>query len=282
MYTHCPHCDTFFRVTSEQLKSAEGSVRCGRCFGTFNALKHLVDEPPEKSKHEPSAPAPIKPEEPPVAETTTPETEPDKNETLIEEEIEITAPGAPAPEKKPTDLKRDHSQQLIESIQAQHSGKIGGGRGLLWSLASIPLLILLAGQYAYFNLDSLSQNTSLRPALNVVCSIAACDVPLLKAPQMVKLTQRDIRAHDTNKDVLVVKAMIQNNADFAQPFPLMQLLMQDITGHIMTGRRFAPEEYLADKSTNISAGIGPEQTHTILLELVDPGKEAVGFEFEFF
>ena len=282
MYTHCPHCDTFFRVTSNQLKSAEGNVRCGRCFGTFNALKHLVDEPPEKSKEAPNAPAPVKPQKPPAVEKTTPKTGAEKNENLIEEEIEITTPDTLVSEKNSTDLKRDHSQQLIESIQEQHSGKTGGTRGLLWSLASIPLLLLLAGQYAYFNLDSLSQNTSLRPALNIVCSIATCDVPLLKAPQMVKLTQRDIRIHDTNKDVLVVKAMIQNNADFAQPFPLMQLLMQDITGHLMTGRRFTPEEYLADKSTNISGGIDPEQTHAILLELVDPGKEAVGFEFEFF
>ena len=284
MYTHCPHCDTFFRVTSEQLKSAEGNVRCGRCFGTFNALKHLVDEPPEKTK-KPSPTPPVETEEAAATQSgkiATPQTSLDNQEVSIDEEIEITAPDVSLPETKPTDIKRDHSQQLIESIQEQQISSDGSGKRILWSLLSIPLLLLLAGQYAYFNLDSLSQNTQLRPALKVVCSIAACEVPLLKATHMVKLTERDIRAHDTNKDVLVVKAVIQNNADFAQPFPLMQLLLQDITGHIMTGRRFTPDEYLADKSINIAAGIGPKQSHAILLEMVDPGKEAVGFEFEFF
>ncbi len=273
MYTHCPHCDTFFRVTSEQLKSAQGNVRCGRCFGTFNALKHLVDEPPETSKN------------PSPTETTAPISSAvikEDEEKSAEQEIEITGPYEAKPEKESTDIKRDHSQQLIESIQEQQPGTSGGGKRMLWSLLSLPLVLLLAAQYAYFNLNSLSQNTQLRPALKALCSVAACEVPLLKATHLVKLTERDIRAHDKTKNVLVVKAVIHNNADFAQPFPLMQLMLQDITGHIMTGRRFTPNEYLADKSINISSGIGPQQSHHILLEMVDPGKEAVGFEFEFF
>ena len=45
MYTRCPHCLTFFVVAAEQLKAAHGSVRCGTCLESFDAIPHLSDSP---------------------------------------------------------------------------------------------------------------------------------------------------------------------------------------------------------------------------------------------
>lgn len=39
--TTCPHCNTPFRVISDQLKLRSGLVRCGSCNEVFNALEHL-------------------------------------------------------------------------------------------------------------------------------------------------------------------------------------------------------------------------------------------------
>lgn len=44
MLTRCPHCQTAFRVTSEQLKVRQGKVRCGSCREVFDALETLADE----------------------------------------------------------------------------------------------------------------------------------------------------------------------------------------------------------------------------------------------
>ncbi|MDI6746277.1 MAG: DUF3426 domain-containing protein [Rhodocyclaceae bacterium] len=44
MLTRCPHCETDFRVTPEQLKARQGQVRCGACRGVFNAIDNLADE----------------------------------------------------------------------------------------------------------------------------------------------------------------------------------------------------------------------------------------------
>ncbi|MDP3030981.1 MAG: DUF3426 domain-containing protein [Rhodocyclaceae bacterium] len=44
MLTRCPHCETDFRVTPEQLKVRQGQVRCGTCRGVFNAIDSLTDE----------------------------------------------------------------------------------------------------------------------------------------------------------------------------------------------------------------------------------------------
>ena len=46
MYTNCPECGTVFRINSNDLRVAEGYVRCGHCSATFNALGSLTDEPP--------------------------------------------------------------------------------------------------------------------------------------------------------------------------------------------------------------------------------------------
>ena len=266
MYTHCPHCDTYFRITSAQLKSANGDVRCGRCFGTFNAIKNLADEPP----------------------TTTESVQTKKPENIVssDEAIETAETASPAEAIVETnkddkqEIRHEHSQQLIEELQEHTAASQTNGKQLTWALLSLPLAALLILQYALFNLNQLSQNAQYRPVLASLCSLTGCQVPLLKSPQKIKLAQRDIRAHDKKNNVLVVKAMITNQADATQAFPMLQLSMQDITGHTMTGRRFLPSEYLVDNS-NIDAGIGAKQSHQILLELIDPGKEAVGFEFEF-
>lgn len=49
MTTQCPACSTKFRVTPQQLRAQNGSVRCGRCalvFDGFKTLATLPDAPP--------------------------------------------------------------------------------------------------------------------------------------------------------------------------------------------------------------------------------------------
>ncbi|MCU7843640.1 MAG: zinc-ribbon domain-containing protein [Candidatus Thiodiazotropha sp. (ex Monitilora ramsayi)] len=45
MLTQCPHCKTLFRIGPEQLKVADGKVRCNQCNQVFNALLRLHESP---------------------------------------------------------------------------------------------------------------------------------------------------------------------------------------------------------------------------------------------
>jgi predicted Zn finger-like uncharacterized protein len=45
MFTECPTCQTIFRLTAEDLRRAQGKVRCGECHAVFNALESLAEEP---------------------------------------------------------------------------------------------------------------------------------------------------------------------------------------------------------------------------------------------
>lgn len=63
LLTRCPHCDTRFRVTDEQLAVAKGKVRCGSCMDIFDAREHQIttesetaprtDQPQSDSQDEP-------------------------------------------------------------------------------------------------------------------------------------------------------------------------------------------------------------------------------------
>jgi len=41
VYTQCPHCQTLFRISAEQLKAAAGKAHCCRCDQVFSALDNL-------------------------------------------------------------------------------------------------------------------------------------------------------------------------------------------------------------------------------------------------
>ena len=61
MFTVCTHCNTRFKVSSAQLKAAQGQVRCGKCHEVFDAFWALDGEP--------SVPGPgTAPPQPPYAE----------------------------------------------------------------------------------------------------------------------------------------------------------------------------------------------------------------------
>lgn len=44
MRTRCPHCETVFRITPEQLRAKGGRVRCGHCQQLFNAFDHMQQD----------------------------------------------------------------------------------------------------------------------------------------------------------------------------------------------------------------------------------------------
>ncbi len=54
--TQCPHCDTVFQVSDEQLSVAEGRVRCGCCQGVFDAIAHPYEEDGENDAAAPREP----------------------------------------------------------------------------------------------------------------------------------------------------------------------------------------------------------------------------------
>ncbi len=58
MLTRCPNCQTLFRISENQLRSARGKTRCGQCFTIFEAQEAIVEEQGQKTRNPNVAPAP--------------------------------------------------------------------------------------------------------------------------------------------------------------------------------------------------------------------------------
>ncbi len=184
------------------------------------------------------------------------------------------------------DLLRDENTGLTPvSIEPRPSAVMpaasetgGGWKIAAWALANIALIAVLLGQYAYFNREELTQYPDLRPWLTPFCDVLGCDVPLLKDPSRISLANRVVQSHPGHEHALLIDATLVNEAAFTQAYPELELRFSDLDNQLVAGRRFRPAEYLPP-GTDIPKGMTPRQPVRFSLEIADPGKQAVSFQF---
>lgn len=145
-----------------------------------------------------------------------------------------------------------------------------------WSLGLVAALLLLAGQYLYFNFDTLARG-QMRPWLVQVCAVFSCEVPAQSDVARIRTGSLMVRSHPSHRGALAVDAIITNQAPFAQPYPVLQLQFSDLNGAPVAARQFGPDEYLAGELTG-SRLMPVQQPVHIALELVDPGPRAVNYQ----
>lgn len=149
-----------------------------------------------------------------------------------------------------------------------------------WTVGILLLLCALAVQFAYFMRDDLARHAALRPMLLQLCAYAGCEIPLLRAPEQIRMVARDIRRHQTARDALRVSLTFANDADFAQAYPTIQLRFFDMRDRVLAERRFTPEEYLP-QNIDMASGIPARGALQAVIEIGDPGADAVNFTFDF-
>lgn len=98
--------------------------------------------------------------------------------------------------------------------------------------------------------------------------------------ERLHLVSRDFHAHPTRPGVLVLSATFVNLASQAQPFPVLEVTLMDADHRLLAKREFSPAEYVLP-GTDPNAQLPPNVHTPILLEFVDPGEHAVGFELAF-
>lgn len=147
-----------------------------------------------------------------------------------------------------------------------------------WVVGTVLLMLLLALQVGYYSRDDLARDPTLRPWLIKLCQLTGCTLSQPYDISLIDIIGRDVRSHPTARKALIASTTLINNASFVQPYPLLTLVFSDITGTELARRRFTPREYLSS-DIDIAAGMAPDTPVRIELELVDPGKAAVNYEF---
>jgi len=173
----------------------------------------------------------------------------------------------------------DHAQaslisEALQPRQRTHRFPVG------WFILSLILALILTAQYAYFKRNELASHVQLRPWLQSFCQVMNCKLELLRNTSLIRIISREVRSHPSIANALQISLTIRNEAPFRQPWPTLQLAFSDINGHTIAQRSFPPADYLPEGSS-LADGMPSRQSVYTNLVLIDPGKNAVNFAFDF-
>lgn len=244
MFTRCPQCKTVHPLSAALLSYARGSVRCGQCGKSYDALSYLFDQWPAGQAYRPARSATAAP---PV---------------LGQSASNTTAPA------EITRADQDSAGQRINPYR------------WAWGLAMIVLVMLTIANAAWTFREPLMQQPRISAWLESNDWLQPEQQGMVRNPHQIQLTSRDLHSHPTRIGILVLSLTFVNLAQHRQPFPVLEVTLLDASNQWVARRRFQPFEYLRN-GADIESGLATDVFLPVLLELGDPGSQAVGFEIQF-
>lgn len=273
MYTQCPECLTVFSLDADMLAPAGGHVQCGHCEQVFDALGCLAAQLPPEPFTRLAAPVPAS--APPRLELAVYRPRPEPAAVVGADAVAV----APADDfgRLVFTPRFARGQRKARERPANTST---GERRWPWVLVCLALTGMLGAQLAWAQRNTLLADPVTGTWLRDACRTLGCRLPLVPAVGQLRLVARDVEAHPSVHGALMISATVRNEAPFAQPYPVVSLVLADAQGHRVAMRRLRPAEYL-DDSESLRAGMAPGATTALVLEVEDPGNKAVAFEFGF-
>ena len=302
--TRCPACEIAFHVTDDQLQLAAGKVRCGACLSIFDARSH-IESHLQDSQH---GNADNSDDQRLIHDDMAPDTlaedsdEPQPDTTATEPAMLPSPPSAPALDHKPA------AQESVIPLGCDNDGSVielGCDASSEQPLVTLPdstveespfstparprrrrpltvaacvlALLLLPIQYVYFHFEQLAGDPQHRHWLVATCKLIGCQVPPLTATEQITRTGLIVTSHPQQPQALLVEAVLENSAAFAQPFPTLLLKFDDLQGATVAQRHFQPHEYLFGELDGASQ-FPPNRPVRIRLELADPGPDAINYQ----
>ncbi len=263
MYTQCPECLTVYRIGAAEIAAARGSVRCAHCNALFDALPTLSEALPAEpidrlARHDEQSTAP-----------------------QLGLSVFRPSPGGQGalffdPDKRQRSAARAPATPQFTRARRRHKPR----RNAPWIIGSLLLVLVLGAQIGWIERASWMHDARVRPWLDAACGHIGCVLPLRRDSELLQLTSRDIRPHPSVAGALIISATLHNAADFAQPFPPVQVTLSDLDEKPIAMRRFQPADYVSDDETT-RKGLAPGANASIVFEVADPGRNSVAFEFSF-
>ncbi len=242
MFTRCPQCKTVHPLNAQVLSHARGLVQCASCGKKFSALHCLFDQWPAGQAHSPRSGH-------------------DTNPPVI---------GKAGDKKVPVNTQQPAGPDTPDSDPHR----------LAWGLMTALLVLITIANTTWTFRETLLQVPTVYAWLENNGWLQAKQEGLLKDPAQIQLTSRDMHAHPTRTGILVLSLTFVNLARHPQVFPILRITLLDGSNQPIAQRRFQPADYLRS-GANTQAGLATYVFLPVLLELGDPGEQAVGFEIQF-
>ena len=263
METSCEECGSRFRITEEQLRQAFGKVCCGECGHIFNALPSLKNYDEESS-----------------TQIRKRKLEEDLQLLADERTMRLTELDYEAYVPDQTDLNVERPEISLEEAM-YGSGKNSRSRvsPLFWFIGILLLTALGLAQVIYYQRYELIEDPRFQKQVITLCEFMPCAETQFSSTAQIRLLERNVFTHPISKNALMVTGSFVNQAPFTQKLPDLLISLFDVQGRLIANRSFSPTEYLLeDRNRRV---MSPEVPVQFRLELVDPGTNALTYEFEF-
>lgn len=154
--------------------------------------------------------------------------------------------------------------------------------GWLFGLGAVPLLLLLAGQTAYFyRVELASRMPAMRPYLEQACGWIDCTVPLPHNADLLKIESSDLEADTESPSKVTLATTVSNHASYRQAYPLLELTLTNHADQGVARRVFTPNEYLP-AANDIKGGMAANSETVVRLSLDLGDLNAVGYRLYVF
>jgi predicted Zn finger-like uncharacterized protein len=149
----------------------------------------------------------------------------------------------------------------------------------LWRYLVAPLVLLLIVQWVHSYRSVLARHPMVGGPLQSIYKTLG--VPLTPNWDLhaYQIRQWGVISDPSTPGTLRVRASVTNLADFAQPYPLLKLVLEDRWGDQIRAREFEPTEYL-EPTVAANRLLSPGQQADATIAIVDPGPDAEGFRFD--
>ena len=201
--THCPQCETAFKVSPQQLELAKGWVRCGRCAHVFEAALHFEMPPDIPASPLSSADAP----------------------SLFRAAM---APAVSADERKPSSPFESVKQAQGDVVPTPLKWLIGAG-----VLCVVMLLQLLMAQRNWLA----AEEPELRPVLSALC---ACEVTWPRESDAVLIESSSFT--ENPQGGYTVQLRLKNTQHHPVAMPALELSLIDLQDQVLVRRVFTAQE----------------------------------------
>jgi len=238
-------------VQPAQLSARGGKVRCGKCTRVFDGVAALVAE---------------------GQQGTQAETEPSPQLTLFEasrkgpvggtgEAANEDAPGADFLDEAPPPPRR-----------------------LAWAFGvALALAVLAAQAVHYFRTEIAVLVPETRPYLAAACATLKCNLKLPRRPKLMANESSDLQADGRRENVIVLNAVLRNQAQFAQEYPALELTLTDERDEAVARRVLLPADYLAGQTADqLAQGIGAGADAALRIYFDTGGLRAIGYRMYLF
>ena len=239
----------------KELTTAQGLLRCGECDVIFDAMKTLSTTLPDERL---------------ISQSSLSSTRSHASASLWGKIKRLFTKRSALPTSQPNALAA-----LTQTTPAGRREKKRASWWLAISLVCLTLLLFL--QLVYSTRYWLAQQTLTQPLVATLCQWVDCNLEQ-RDLKNIKMLSRNVFSHPNSPEFLIIKASLQNEAQFPQKYPYVEVSFLNSASEVVALRRFKPEEYL---EAPIDPIMQPYQPRELSLNIKDPGPDAVRFQFRF-